>query len=80
VTPDLILPDPMMPRMNGYEFLRELDRRGLRGAFSILIVTADARAKQKAEHLGAESYVAKPFEVTKFLDKVRKLTQRERAD
>lgn len=80
VTPNLILLDLMMPRMNGYEFLRELERRGLRGAFPILIVTADATAKQKVEQLGAESYVAKPFDVTKFLDKVHHLTERERAD
>lgn len=80
VTPGLILLDLMMPRMNGYEFLQELERRGLRGAFPVLIVTADATAKQKAEQLGVESYVAKPFDVTKFLDKVHKLTERERAD
>jgi len=83
VTPGLILLDLMMPRMNGYEFLQELERRGLRSAFPvliILIVTADATAKQKAEQLGAESYVAKPFDVTKFLDKVHEPTERERTD
>lgn len=73
VKPSLILLDLMMPRMNGYEFARELQRRGLRSEIPIIVLTADRRARQKAEELGADAFLAKPFDVNELLDKVERL-------
>ena len=71
--PELILLDWMMPRMDGEAFADELDRRGLRPAIPILILTAAGNAQQKAERIGAEGYVTKPFELPRLLDEVARL-------
>src|SRR5579885_1306 len=59
--PALILLDIAMPRMDGYAFSEELERRGLRPSIPVLVLTADARAQEKAARVGAASYLAKPF-------------------
>jgi two-component system, chemotaxis family, chemotaxis protein CheY len=71
--PQLILLDLMMPRMDGYAFAEELAQRGLRPRIPILILTADGRADQKAQRVGAEGYLEKPFDVMTLLDKVSRL-------
>jgi len=68
--PAVILLDLMMPRMNGHEFLEELQRRGRRPAIPIIVLTADGHAKQKATQLRAEGYVAKPFDITALLNEI----------
>jgi CheY-like chemotaxis protein len=70
VTPDLILLDIMMPRMDGYAFAKELQRRGLRASIPVVILTADGRARQKAAQIGADGYIEKPFDIPDFLDEV----------
>lgn len=68
--PALILLDIMMPRMNGYLFAEELERRGLRREIPIIVLTADGRAREKARQIGADDYLEKPFEIDLLLDKV----------
>ena len=71
--PALILLDIMMPRMDGFAFAEELERRGLRSAIPILVLSAGGRARSAAEQLGAEGYVAKPFQLAQLLDEVSRL-------
>ncbi|MDQ4075608.1 MAG: response regulator [Chloroflexota bacterium] len=71
--PGLILLDLMMPRMDGFALTQELERRGLRAALPIIVLTADGRAQEKAARLRAEDYVEKPFELSDLLDKVARL-------
>jgi CheY-like chemotaxis protein len=68
--PAVILLDLMMPRMDGYAFAAELERRGLHPGIPILILTADGRAQQKAERIGAAGYLEKPFHLTDLLGQV----------
>lgn len=67
LSPDLILLDLMMPRMDGFEFVAELERRGRRGGIPIVVLTADGRAKYKAERVSAAGYLGKPFDVPELL-------------
>ncbi len=76
MTPQLILLDIMMPRMDGFAFAEALEARGLRPAVPIIVLTADGRAKQKAAQARAESYLPKPFEVSNLLDEVERLVKR----
>jgi CheY-like chemotaxis protein len=69
-SPDLILLDLMMPRMDGATFARELHNRGLIPATPIIVVSADVNAKQKIENMGADSYITKPFDLHCLLDEV----------
>jgi len=77
--PVLVLLDLMMPRMNGYEFVAELERRSLRDHLPVVILTADANAKRKAEQVGAEGYLAKPFEIDQVLATVDRILQQGRS-
>ena len=75
VTPNLILQDNMMPRMDGYAFTVELQRRGLRSSIPVVVLTADGRAPQKAAQMGADGYIEKPFDIPDFLDEVARHIQ-----
>jgi two-component system chemotaxis response regulator CheY len=68
--PAVILLDVMMPRMDGYAFADELRRRGLHPRIPILILTADGRARQKAERIGAVGYLEKPFDLSELLRQI----------
>jgi two-component system, OmpR family, response regulator MprA len=68
--PHLILLDLVMPRMDGFAFVEELERRGLRSMQPILALSADARVEEKAARLRADDYVAKPFDMDELLAKV----------
>jgi len=74
--PRLIVLDLMMPRMDGYGFVAELERRNLRDEIPIIVLTADGKASTKADHLGAAAGVAKPFDVTMLLGEVARLMRR----
>jgi two-component system response regulator MprA len=69
-TPDLILLDLMMPRMDGYAFTEELRQRGLQSSIPIIVISADVNAKQNSEQLGANSYISKPFDVRDLLGEI----------
>ena len=71
--PSLILLDLMMPRMDGYAFTEELQRRGLRPALPLMVLTADARAKNRALQLGVDGFIAKPFDISDLVDQVARL-------
>ena len=75
ILPDLILLDLMMPRMDGYAFVEELSRRGLRPAVPVIVLTADGNIRQKAMQVGAEGYAEKPFSLLTLLEQVERLTR-----
>jgi CheY-like chemotaxis protein len=60
--PALVLLDMRMPVMNGWEFAREFRARYGRAA-PIIVVTAAENARDRAEEIGAEGWLAKPFEL-----------------
>lgn len=68
--PDLIVLDLMMPRMDGFTFIEELRKRGLQTTIPIIVLSADTNAKQNANQLGADSYIAKPFDVHDLLGEI----------
>ena len=62
-----------MPRLDGVAFAQELERRGLRAAIPILVVTAGGRAEWARRQIGAEGCLAKPFELAVLLEQVAQL-------
>ncbi|MEO8198093.1 MAG: response regulator [Thermoanaerobaculia bacterium] len=60
---DLVLLDINMPRMNGFEVLRELGVRGLVPALRVIVVTTEGRDEdaQRGLAAGAAAYLTKPF-------------------
>lgn len=60
---DLILTDMNMPGMDGEQFMRELNQRGILRTTPAIVVSTDAtKARvQKMLDLGAVGYICKPF-------------------
>ena len=63
VKPDLILLDVMMPEMDGYETLRQMNEKNLVENTPVLFLTAkaDSKSEQTGLDLGAVDYITKPF-------------------
>jgi two-component system, chemotaxis family, chemotaxis protein CheY len=71
--PACILLDLMMPVMDGWQFVHEMDTRQLRNA-PLLILSADRAVQGHAVKLRADAYLAKPFDLDELLGKVSQLT------
>jgi len=79
--PDLVLLDVMMPRLSGFEVLRELRTGGeLRPECPVLMLTARTAEKDVVTgfDLGASDYLTKPFMIAELRARVRALLQRPR--
>jgi DNA-binding response OmpR family regulator len=74
-TPDLIILDIMLPKLDGYKVCRMLKFDRKYSAIPIIMLTA--RAQQGDEKLGyevgADAYMPKPFEPKKLLGKIKEL-------
>ncbi|TME30206.1 MAG: response regulator [Chloroflexi bacterium] len=57
----LVLLDMRMPVLDGWGFAREFRASGKRSP--IVVMTAAENARRWAEEIGAEGYLAKPFEI-----------------
>jgi CheY-like chemotaxis protein len=69
--PGVILLDMRMPGMNGWDFAREFRARHGR-ACPIVVVTAAENARARAEEIGAEGWLSKPFELQDVLETVER--------
>jgi two-component system, OmpR family, alkaline phosphatase synthesis response regulator PhoP len=67
---DLVLLDVMLPRLNGFDVLRELRKRGVE--VPVIILTAKGQVVDKVVglKLGADDYVTKPFEMVELLARI----------
>ena len=71
--PACVLLDLMMPVMDGWQFVAELEQRGWRKS-PLLILSADRAVQGHAAKLRAEAFLAKPFDLDELLGKVLQLT------
>jgi DNA-binding response OmpR family regulator len=74
--PDLILLDVLMPVMDGYSCLREINTRLGRGKLPVIILTARDRMKDLFELEGIEDYVIKPFDHDDLLVRIDRALKR----
>ena len=76
---DLVLLDLGLPGMDGLDVLRRLRARGgPRGGTPVLILTARGGLEEKVQglNLGADDYLAKPFELAELEARVKALLRR----
>lgn len=73
---DLILLDVMMPKMDGFAFLREIRAQGK--PIPVLMLTARDALEDRVTGLdtGADDYLVKPFEFEELLARIRALLRR----
>ncbi|MBI3083638.1 MAG: response regulator, partial [Candidatus Omnitrophica bacterium] len=74
--PDLLILDILMPVMDGYTCLREINRRLGRGQLPVVILTARDRMKDLFELEGIEDYVVKPFDHEDLLLRIERVFKR----
>lgn len=73
--PDLVILDVVMPRMNGFEVVRELRENEKTKHLPVIFCTHKNTEIDKTwgMELGADAYVSKPFEPQQLLDIIRRL-------
>jgi DNA-binding response OmpR family regulator len=74
--PDLVLLDVMMPRLSGWDVLREL--RAKERDIPVIMLTARGEEADRVLglELGADDYVSKPFSLRELLARVRAVLRR----
>jgi len=77
--PDLVILDVVMPVMDGYFCLREINQRFGRTKIPVIILTARDRMKELFDLEGIEDYVIKPFDHDDLLIRIDRVLKR-RAD
>jgi CheY-like chemotaxis protein len=73
--PRLVLLDIMMPVMDGWSVLEEVQRMPATERPRVVVVSARAslRDRAKATELGADAFVAKPFSVDELVETLHRL-------
>ena len=67
---DLVLLDVMLPRLSGFDVLRELRRRRIETPVIMLTARGQIVDKVAGLKLGADDYVTKPFEMAELLARI----------
>lgn len=73
--PDLILLDMLMPKLDGWEFLRVRNHNPLLKKVPVIIVSGGAFASEQwAADLGAQAFLKKPIDTERMTETVKRLT------
>jgi two-component system chemotaxis response regulator CheY len=72
---DAILTDINMPDINGLELVSFLKNHPIYKTVPIMVISTESTAadRERAEALGAEEYLVKPFEASDLIGKLRRL-------
>lgn len=73
---DLVLLDVMLPKLDGFGVLGKLRQARFEAPVLMLTAREDTASKVRGLDLGADDYVAKPFELEELLARVRALLRR----
>jgi CheY-like chemotaxis protein len=69
---NLILLDLLMPKVSGYDFLKEIKNNDNTKNIPVIVVsaTSDPESKKKSIELGAIDFINKPIDIQNFVDKI----------
>ena len=73
---DLIITNINMPKMDGYEFIKNLKQDPATEKIPVIILTSETKAsvREIGEKLGISDYLTKPVVAEKLLESIQKLT------
>jgi two-component system chemotaxis response regulator CheY len=74
-SPDVIVTDINMPRMDGFGFIEEVRGDPKHRGLPILVLTteSDAEKRERARRAGATGWIVKPFNPVKLVDAIRRV-------
>jgi two-component system chemotaxis response regulator CheY len=74
-TPDVIITDINMPRLDGFGFIEEVRNNPKYRAIPILVLTTEnsPEMKERARRSGATGWLVKPFDTAKLTDAIRRV-------
>ncbi len=74
-TPDLILLDAMMPKMDGFEFARAVRKNSHTKLIPIIMITALGSLQDRVKGLeaGVDDFISRPFNIFEFMARVKNL-------
>ncbi len=75
---DIVLLDIMLPKKNGFDVLREARRAGVDSPVILVTAKNDEDDRLQGFDLGADDYVAKPFNAEELAARVRAVLKRSR--
>lgn len=73
--PDLVILDVMLPRLNGFEVLKQIKSDPSLRSVRVIVLTAKGQAhdRRMAEEIGVDGFMTKPFSNREIVDEVRRL-------
>jgi two-component system NtrC family response regulator/two-component system response regulator HydG len=78
LSPDVVLADVRMPKMDGLALLRKAKAQGSDASFVMMTAFASVEAAVEAMRLGAENYLVKPLDVNAVLIFLEKALEKRR--
>ena len=75
----LVITDMNMPRMDGMELIRTIRRDYPQLRVILITAFGTPETEKQARRIGANDYLAKPFDFEELEERVRRLFERERA-
>lgn len=77
-TYELIILDVMLPKMDGWQLLRQIRAQGRQTPVLMLTALSDINDRVRGLQAGADDYLAKPFAFSEFLARVEAILRRTR--
>lgn len=73
--PDMMILDVMLPRVNGFEVLKQVKSDPSLRSIPVIVLTAKGQAhdRRMAEELGVDGFMTKPFSNREIVEQVRRL-------
>lgn len=78
LTPDVIISDLNMPRMDGFGFIEAVRKDSAHAGLPILVLTTESapELKARARALGATGWIVKPFDQDRLIAAIRRVSGR----
>lgn len=75
--PDILILDVMLPKLNGFEVLKQIKRDAALATLPVIVLTAKGQVQDRrmAEEIGVSGFMTKPFSNSDVVAEVRRLTQ-----
>jgi DNA-binding response OmpR family regulator len=73
--PDMMILDVMLPKLNGFEVLKQVKSDPALRSIPVIILTAKGQTQDRrmAEEIGVDGFMTKPFSNREIVDEVRRL-------